>query len=56
MINPGLTAKVKSERFKVDAGPTIYCPKCKKPLMEAEIKKVFMRCKHCGYWVFLKKT
>jgi DNA-directed RNA polymerase subunit RPC12/RpoP len=55
MVNPGYKAKISEEPFNCDAGPMIKCPKCKKPLMEAIMDRLYMRCKHCGRWVFLQK-
>ena len=56
MVNRGFTAKVSENPFECDAGPVIFCPKCKKPLMEGVVDKCYMRCKHCGKWIFLQKT
>jgi DNA-directed RNA polymerase subunit RPC12/RpoP len=55
VINPGYTAIVKACDFDVDAGPYIYCPKCKKPIMEAVVDKLKTRCKHCGKWIYLER-
>jgi len=55
MINPGYQSKVSMKKFKVDAGPVIYCPECKKPIMEGVVLVIFTRCKHCGKWIWLKK-
>ena len=56
MINPGYTAKVRGERFEADAGPIILCPKCKKPLMNAIAERFMIRCKSCGWWIFMQKV
>ena len=55
MINPGYKAQVHEKPFQADAGPMIYCPKCKKPLGEGEVLRFYTRCKHCGRWVLLTK-
>lgn len=55
MLNPGYTAIVKDFEFVIEAGQYIYCPSCKKPLMEAVVDKVKTRCKHCGKWVYLER-
>jgi len=55
MLNREYTAIVKDEDFAIEAGPYIYCPKCKKPLMEAVVDKFKTRCKHCGKWVYLER-
>jgi len=55
-VNPGYIAKTGARKPKVDAGPEIRCPKCKKILMEGDVLKFLTRCKHCGKWVFLRKA
>jgi hypothetical protein len=55
LLNQGYTAIVKDEDFAIEAGPYIYCPKCKKPLMEAVVDRFKTRCKHCGKWVYLER-
>lgn len=58
VINPGYTAKTSDKDFRseIEPGPMIYCPKCKRKLMEAEVKQLYTRCKFCRKWVFMKKT
>lgn len=54
-MNPGYISKVMGHEFYVDAGPMIYCPNCKKPIMEAVVDKVYTRCKHCDRWIYLER-
>ncbi len=56
MLNPGFRSKTRKEKFEVDAGDLISCPICKRPLMYAIIEKLYIRCKHCGWWIFLEKN
>lgn len=55
MVNPGFIAEVSETKIQKEAGQVIYCPKCKKPLMEANIESLNTRCKHCKKWIYLKK-
>ena len=55
MINPGYRSKVSRMPFNCEAGPMMRCPDCKRPLMEAIVEKLYIRCKRCGVWVYLEK-
>jgi len=55
VLNPGFTSRVSDRDLKLDAGATIRCPECKKILMNADVVSLYMRCKHCGKWVYLEK-
>jgi len=55
MINPQYKSQTRDHDFPVAAGDYIYCPACKKILMQAVAEKIKIRCKHCRKWVFLEK-
>jgi hypothetical protein len=55
MLNSGFGSKVRDDNFKVDAGPVIYCPHCKKIILEGVVDKLKTRCKHCRKWIFIYK-
>jgi len=55
MLNKGFGSKVRDKEFKADAGPAIFCPSCKKILLEGTVERIKTRCKHCGKWVYLFK-
>lgn len=55
MLNPDYSAKVSNSKPQEEIGSVIYCPKCKKPLMEGHILVILTRCKHCKHWVYLAK-
>jgi DNA-directed RNA polymerase subunit RPC12/RpoP len=54
VLNPGYKTKVQKEKFYVnDPGQVIYCPNCKRIIGEAVIDRLYTRCKHCGWWVYV---
>jgi DNA-directed RNA polymerase subunit RPC12/RpoP len=58
LINPGYMSQIRDYQGEFDGpppGPTIFCPKCRKPLGEGILDKFKTRCKHCGKWVLLEK-
>jgi len=55
MLNPGYKAQIRDYDFDVDAGRLFLCPGCKKPLMNAVVERFYVRCKHCGKWVYIYK-
>lgn len=57
-INPGFTARVSENDFRneINPGPMLYCPSCKSKMMEAEVKSLYKKCKHCRKWVYMLKV
>jgi len=57
MMNPGYLWRFSKDDFRqeIDPGTMLFCPHCKKPIMEAVAERVYQRCKHCRKWVYLEK-
>jgi len=57
MLNPGYVWRFSKDNFRhlIEPGTKIFCPHCKKPLMETNAERVYQRCKHCRRWIYLEK-
>lgn len=41
------------QKIRSDVGPELRCPKCNRVLAEGRVIEITLRCRKCGYWVYI---